>query len=229
MDENKLTELKELTRTLAEAARAYYRDSREIMSNLEYDSLYDRLVSLEKELGVTLAGSPTEKVGYELSEELPKENHEKPMLSLDKTKDKDALSEWLGDKTGLLSWKMDGITIVLTYENGSLTKAVTRGNGVTGEVVLKGTNVTSGYLNNPEANQESFKNGWFYTGDLGFFDKDGYLFLTGRRKELINRGGEKISPREVDEVLYQLSEVETAVTVGVPDALFGEEVIAFIQ
>lgn len=101
--------------------------------------------------------------------------------------------------------------------------------GVAGEVVIKGANLTSGYLNNPEANQESFKHGWFYTGDLGFFDKDGYLFLTGRRKELINRGGEKISPREVDEVLYQLSEVETAVTVGVPDMLFGEEVVAFIQ
>jgi acyl-CoA synthetase (AMP-forming)/AMP-acid ligase II len=101
--------------------------------------------------------------------------------------------------------------------------------GVVGEVVLKGANVTHGYLNNPEANQDSFKNGWFYTGDLGFFDEDGYLFLTGRRKELINRGGEKISPREVDEVLYQLSEIETAAAVGVPDQLFGEEVVAFIQ
>jgi acyl-CoA synthetase (AMP-forming)/AMP-acid ligase II len=101
--------------------------------------------------------------------------------------------------------------------------------GVVGEVVLKGANVTHGYLNNPKANQDSFKNGWFYTGDLGFFDEDGYLFLTGRRKELINRGGEKISPREVDEVLYQLSEIETAAAVGVPDRLFGEEVVAFIK
>ncbi|GBG57126.1 AMP-dependent ligase [Sporomusaceae bacterium FL31] len=98
-----------------------------------------------------------------------------------------------------------------------------------GEVVIKGENITTGYLNNPAANQESFKDGWFYTGDLGFFDADGYLFLTGRKKELINRAGEKISPREVDEILYQLSEVETAATVGVPDAFFGEEVVAFIQ
>lgn len=99
----------------------------------------------------------------------------------------------------------------------------------TGEVVVKGANITKGYLNNRQANRESFKNGWFHTGDLGFFDADGYLFLTGRKKELINRGGEKISPREVDEVIYRLSEIETAVTVGVADAVFGEEVVAFVQ
>lgn len=101
--------------------------------------------------------------------------------------------------------------------------------GAGGEVVIKGANVMTGYLNNPKANREAFKNGWFYTGDLGYFDPDGYLFLTGRRKELINRAGEKISPREVDEVLYQLPEVETAAAVGVPDSLFGEEIVAFIQ
>jgi acyl-CoA synthetase (AMP-forming)/AMP-acid ligase II len=95
--------------------------------------------------------------------------------------------------------------------------------------VLRGPNVTRGYLNNPEANRESFKDGWFYTGDLGRFDENGYLFLTGRRKELINRAGEKISPREVDEVLYRLPEVETAAVIGVPDPLFGEEVVAFVQ
>ncbi len=102
-------------------------------------------------------------------------------------------------------------------------------NGSAGEVIIKGDNVTSGYLNNPQANQESFKDGWFYTGDLGYFDADDYLFLTGRRKELINRAGEKISPREVDEVIYQLPEVEVAAAVGVPDPLFGEEIVAFIQ
>lgn len=101
--------------------------------------------------------------------------------------------------------------------------------GVTGEVTVKGANVTQGYLNNPEANRESFKNGWFYTGDLGRFDEDGYLFLTGRRKELINRAGEKISPREVDEVLYRLPDIETAAAIGVPDPLFGEEIVAFVQ
>ncbi|TWH45588.1 AMP-binding protein [Sporomusa sp. KB1] len=101
--------------------------------------------------------------------------------------------------------------------------------GAVGEVILQGANVTPGYLNNLEANKESFKNGWFYTGDLGYFDEDGYLFLTGRRKELINRAGEKISPREVDEVLYQLTEIEVAAAVGVPDNLFGEEIVAFVQ
>ncbi|BBB91140.1 MAG TPA: AMP-binding protein [Methylomusa anaerophila] len=101
--------------------------------------------------------------------------------------------------------------------------------GVAGEVVLQGANVTRGYLNNPVANRESFKDGWFYTGDLGYFDEDGYLFLTGRRKELINRAGEKISPREVDEVLYQLAGIEVAAAVGVPDKLFGEEIVAFVQ
>lgn len=101
--------------------------------------------------------------------------------------------------------------------------------GMAGEVVLQGANVSRGYLNNPEANRESFRDGWFYTGDLGYFDQDGYLFLTGRRKELINRAGEKISPREVDEVLYQLAGIAVAAAVGVPDKLFGEEIVAFVQ
>lgn len=101
--------------------------------------------------------------------------------------------------------------------------------GVIGEVIIKGENVTRGYLNNDQANRESFKDGWFYTGDLGNFDAAGYLFLVGRRKELINRAGEKISPREIDEVLYQLSDIELAAAVGVPDPLFGEEVVAFIK
>lgn len=101
--------------------------------------------------------------------------------------------------------------------------------GAVGEVIVRGPNVADSYLHDPEASRESFRKGWFYTGDLGYFDEDGYLFLTGRRKELINRAGEKISPREVDEVLYRLPEIETAAAVGVPDELFGEEVVAFVQ
>lgn len=127
--------MKELTARLDEAARAYYSESREIMSNFEYDALYDELAALEKETGTVLAGSPTVRVGYEVLSELPKERHPSRMLSLDKTKEVPALQEWLGDHKGLLSWKMDGLTIVLTYEGGELTKAVTRGNGEIGEVV----------------------------------------------------------------------------------------------
>ncbi len=127
--------MKELTARLDEAARAYYSESREIMSNFEYDALYDELAALEKETGTVLAGSPTVRVGYEVLSELPKERHPSRMLSLDKTKEVAVLQEWLGSHKGLLSWKMDGLTIVLTYENGSLAKAVTRGNGEIGEVV----------------------------------------------------------------------------------------------
>ncbi len=133
--EEKLTRMKELTARLDEAARAYYSESREIMSNFEYDALYDELVSLEKDTGTVLAGSPTVRVGYEVLSDLPKERHPSRMLSLDKTKEVGALQSWLGDKKGILSWKMDGLTIVLTYEDGKLVKAVTRGNGEIGEVV----------------------------------------------------------------------------------------------
>lgn len=133
--EEKLTRMKELTARLDEAARAYYSESREIMSNFEYDALYDELVSLEKDTGTVLAGSPTVRVGYEVLSDLPKERHPSRMLSLDKTKEVEALQSWLGDKKGILSWKMDGLTIVLTYEDGKLVKAVTRGNGEIGEVV----------------------------------------------------------------------------------------------
>lgn len=130
-----LDRMKELIIILQEAAKAYYAEDREIMSNFEYDKLYDELVKLEKETGTTLAGSPTVSVGFEAVDELPKETHESPMLSLGKTKDREELKEWLKDKEGLLSWKLDGLTIVLTYENGKLLKAVTRGNGEVGEVV----------------------------------------------------------------------------------------------
>ena len=134
MDE-RLKRMKELQTTLSEAAKAYYQESREIMTNFEYDRLYDELLKLEKETGTVFAGSPTQKVGYEVLSELPKERHDKPMLSLNKTKSVEELKEWLGGETGLLSWKMDGLTVVLTYENGMLLKAVTRGNGEIGEVI----------------------------------------------------------------------------------------------
>ena len=127
--------MKELIPLLSEASKAYYQESREIMSNFEYDRLYDELLKLEQETGTVFAGSPTQKVGYEVLSELPKERHERPMLSLNKTKSVDELREWLGGQTGLLSWKMDGLTVVLTYEDGVLAKAVTRGNGEIGEVI----------------------------------------------------------------------------------------------
>ena len=133
--------MKELIPLLSEAAKAYYQESREIMSNFEYDRMYDELSALEKESGLVLAGSPTQKVGYEVLSELPKQTHPSPMLSLDKTKQVDELSSWLGSKEGLLSWKMDGLTVVLTYENGELLNAVTRGNGVVGEVITNNAKV----------------------------------------------------------------------------------------
>ena len=122
MAEQKLERLKYLTDILNKAAKAYYAQDAEIMSNFEYDKLYDELVALEAETGVTLANSPTVKVGYEAVDELPKEAHETPMLSLDKTKDREVLRDWLQGKEGLLSWKLDGLTIVLTYRNGQLEK-----------------------------------------------------------------------------------------------------------
>ncbi len=135
MEQTGIARMKELVATLSQAARAYYQESREIMSNFEYDKLYDELSALEQETGVILAGSPTQKVGYEVLSELPKEAHLSPMLSLDKTKEVTALQEWIGEQTGVLSWKLDGLTVVLTYEHGTLQKAVTRGNGEIGEVI----------------------------------------------------------------------------------------------
>lgn len=137
----KIYQMKVLVEKLREASKAYYAQDREIMSNLEYDTLYDELVALEQETGMVLAGSPTISVGYEAVDELPKEAHESPMLSLDKTKEREALKDWLGDKEGLLSWKLDGLTIVLTYQNGELLKAVTRGNGEVGEVITNNAKV----------------------------------------------------------------------------------------
>lgn len=139
--EAKKARMKELVGLLDQASRAYYQEAREIMSNFEYDRLYDELLELEKETGVTLSGSPTVQVGYEVLSELPKERHEKPMLSLDKTKDVQALKEWIGPHKSLLSWKLDGLTIVLTYRDGQLFKAVTRGNGEVGEVITNNAKV----------------------------------------------------------------------------------------
>lgn len=133
----KLDRIKELTTTLNEAARAYYQGSNELMSNVTYDKLYDELLRLEEETGIVLAGSPTHKVGYEILSELPQIRHESPMLSLDKTKEPEVLSAWLSNKEGVLSWKLDGLTIVLTYENGELIRAVTRGNGEVGELITQ--------------------------------------------------------------------------------------------
>lgn len=138
---DKLHLMKEKIELLNKANKAYYQENREIMSNFEYDKLYDELVELEKETGVTLSNSPTIHVGYELLSNLPKEQHEKPMLSLDKTKDVAALKEWLGDNDGVLSWKLDGLTIVMTYLDGKLVKAVTRGSGEVGEVITNNAKV----------------------------------------------------------------------------------------
>ena len=132
---DKTARMKELIAKLGEAAKAYYAEDREIMSNYEYDKLYDELTALEEETGTVMAGSPTISVGYEAVDELPKERHESPMLSLGKTKSREELKDWLGAQKGLLSWKLDGLTIVLTYRDGRLFKAVTRGNGEIGEVI----------------------------------------------------------------------------------------------
>ncbi len=142
----KAERVKELVQKLKEASKAYYAEDREIMSNREYDALYDELERLEKETGIVLSDSPTVNVGYEAVEELPKERHESPMLSLGKTKSREELREWLGDKEGLLSWKLDGLTVVLTYDEGKLKKAVTRGNGEIGEVI---TNNARAFKNLP--------------------------------------------------------------------------------
>ena len=148
----KTERMKELVELLNQASKAYYQQDTEIMSNLEYDALYDELAALEQETGLILSKSPTQNVGYEIISELPKERHPAPMLSLDKTKSVEDLAAWLGDKTGVMSWKMDGLTVVLTYEDGVLVKAVTRGNGEIGEVI---TNNAKVFANLP--NQIAYK------------------------------------------------------------------------
>jgi DNA ligase (NAD+) len=143
-DNNKKDRIKELVELLNKASRAYYQEAKEIMPNIEYDRLYDELVALESETGMVLSNSPTVNVGYEVVSELPKEQHDSPMLSLDKTKEVEGLKSFAGDKKCLLSWKLDGLTVVLTYNEGKLVKAVTRGNGTVGEVIT--------------ANAKTFKN-----------------------------------------------------------------------
>ena len=136
-----LERIKELVSILNKAGKSYYSEGVEIMSNFEYDKLYDELVKLEEKTKIVLSDSPTVNVGYETLSELPKERHDSPMLSLDKTKNPDELVDWLGSQRGLLSWKLDGLTIVLTYENGELLKAVTRGNGEVGEIITQNAKV----------------------------------------------------------------------------------------
>lgn len=138
---NRSDRIKELVDTLNKAAKVYYSGTDEIMSNLEYDRLYDELKALEDETGIVLAGSPTHKVGYETLSELPKEEHERPMLSLDKTKSVEELAAFAGTHKSLLSWKLDGLTVVVTYRDGELYKAVTRGNGYVGEVITPNAKV----------------------------------------------------------------------------------------
>ena len=138
---DKQARMKKLVEVLNQASKAYYQEDRELFSNKEYDELYDELQALEAETGIVMSQSPTQNVGYEVLSELEKETHESPMLSLDKTKSPEALRDWLGEKEGLLSWKMDGLTVVLTYRDGVLQKAVTRGNGVVGEVITNNARV----------------------------------------------------------------------------------------
>ena len=141
MGQSKNERMKELVSLLNKASRAYYQEAQEIMSNYEYDRLYDELKDLEDELGITLSNSPTVNVGYEVVSELPKERHESPMLSLDKTKEVEELKNFVGDQKVLMSWKMDGLTVVLSYRDGKLYKAVTRGNGEVGEVITNNAKV----------------------------------------------------------------------------------------
>ncbi len=174
-----LHRMKTLVEKLQEASKAYYAQDKEIMSNFEYDKLYEELEALEQETGMVMAGSPTIRVGYEAVDELPKEAHESPMLSLGKTKERDELKDWLGDKDGLLSWKLDGLTIVLTYQNGGLLKAVTRGNGEVGEVITN--------------NAKVFKN---------------IPLRIGYQGELILRGEAVITYQDFEEINRQIEDVD---------------------
>ena len=172
--------LKELTQILNEASKAYYQKANEIMSNFEYDKLYDELVEREKKLGITLSNSPTVNVGYEVVSELPKERHARPMLSLDKTKDVEGLREFIGSHDSVISWKMDGLTIVLTYRDGELQKAVTRGNGEVGEVIT--------------ANAKTFKN---------------IPLKIAYKGELVLRGEAVIGYKDFEKINEEIPEVES--------------------
>ncbi|MGN0701728.1 MAG: NAD-dependent DNA ligase LigA [Lentihominibacter sp.] len=175
--------MEELVKLLNEASKAYYQQDKEIMSNLEYDRLYDELLRLEKESGIVLASSPTVKVGYEVADYLPKERHPAPMLSLDKTKEVSRLESWLGSREGLLSWKLDGLTVVLTYEQGTLAKAVTRGDGITGEVIT--------------ANARTFRNIPLSIPEKGRVVVRGEAVISYRDFEEINTDGTYKNPRNL--------------------------------
>lgn len=175
--------IEELVIKLNEASKEYYTHDREIMSNREYDMLYDELVELEKKTGIVMSSSPTVRVGYEVSESLPKENHPSPMLSLDKTKSRDELRDWLGDEKGILSWKLDGLTVVLTYEGGKLAKAVTRGDGTTGEVIT--------------ANAKAFENIPVEIPEKGTIVVRGEAVIGYEDFEKINEKGEYKNPRNL--------------------------------
>lgn len=175
--------IEQLVKQLNEASKAYYQQDREIMSNLEYDRLYDELAALEKESGIVLASSPTVKVGYQVVSSLPKEKHPSPMLSLDKTKEISRLEAWLGDKEGLLSWKLDGLTVVLTYLQGNLEKAVTRGDGITGEVIT--------------ANARTFENIPVSIPEKGRVVVRGEAVISYRDFEEINKDGAYKNPRNL--------------------------------
>lgn len=174
MNRDKITRMKELVILLQEAAYAYEQENREIMSNFEYDKLYDELVSLEAETGIILAGSVTQKVGYEIASSLPKVTHSKRMLSLDKTKEVERLKSFLGNHEGLLSWKLDGLTIVCTYEGGKLVSAVTRGNGAVGEEITN--------------NVKTFKNIPLVVDEIERFVVRGEAIITYSDFERINEG-----------------------------------------
>ena len=135
--EDKITRMKELINILNKASELYYQKNTIMMTDYEYDHLYDELVELEKETNMTLSNSPTINVEPEISSSLKQVEHPSPMLSLAKTKKVSELENFLGDKEGLLSWKLDGLTIVLTYEDGKLISGVTRGTGIIGELVTE--------------------------------------------------------------------------------------------
>ncbi|MCL2047580.1 MAG: NAD-dependent DNA ligase LigA [Defluviitaleaceae bacterium] len=178
-----MNRMNELITALNAANKAYYQENREIMSNLEYDNLYDELVQLEESTGVRLAGSPTRRVGYEIVGGLKKAEHEIPMLSLDKTKSPEALAEFLGDELGLLSWKLDGLTIVLKYENGELQQALTRGNGHIGEDVTHNARV---FMNLP-----------LTVPHKGRFSLRGEAVISNADFDIINENGEYKNPRNL--------------------------------
>ena len=224
----KTERMKELVELLNQASKAYYQQDTEIMSNLEYDALYDELAALEQETGLILSKSPTQNVGYEIISELPKERHPAPMLSLDKTKSVEDLAAWLGDKTGVMSWKMDGLTVVLTYEDGVLVKAVTRGNGEIGEVI---TNNAKVFANLP--NQIAYKGPLTIRGEAVItytdFEVVEHVDVTAATmQEMVTHFAEKIETNDFpsDGLVLSFDDVEYGKSLG-RTAKFPRDSIAF--